>query len=281
MIAPVPGAEDGMSATRTVAELPDRSAGVLVREELDYGGGSVEMLVGGRGVPLVLLHGLDGGICWDSYLRGLAEDFTLYVPSHPGFNGSSRPEWMATMADMAAWYTWFLAELPARVAVVGHSIGGWLAAEIAVRGSGVDRLVLVDAMGLEPPEGEIADVFMLTTDEYSARAFANPDARDRFVGALESGLTARWMMDRNLEMSSRIGWKPYMVDPALHGLLPRFPAPVQVIWGADDGIVPVGCGRRYAELLPRATLSVVPSAGHHPHEDQPEAVVKIVKEFLL
>ena len=270
-----------MPETATL-QLPDRTAGVLTREEIAFGDSTVEVLVGGTGAPLLLLHGIDGGVHWDAVVHALRDDFTIYMPSHPGFNGSARPDWVRSIFDLAAFYNRLLEQIPRPVAAIGHSFGGWLAAEIAARGAGFDRLVLVDAMGLEPPgDGEIADVFLLTPAQFAGLGFHGADARERFVATFDTDLAARWMHDRNLEMSSRVAWKPYMVDPSLHGLLPLVKGHTRIVWGADDGIVPLGCGERYRDLIPDADLVVIPDCGHHPHVERPEEFARAVKEFLL
>lgn len=82
-------------------------AGEFTEEFVDVGGTKIHMMSGGSGEPLVLLHGAGGNAGWLRYVQALSERYTVYIPSHPGYGQSERPEWLETMADMASFYTWF------------------------------------------------------------------------------------------------------------------------------------------------------------------------------
>jgi len=104
---------------------------VEFREEFVEGGGSkVQVVTGGSGEPLLVLHGAEGTLGWMRLLTALAERFTVYLPSHPGYYQSERPAWLESIADMARFYLWFMDTLGLEgVRAVGHSLGGWLAAD--------------------------------------------------------------------------------------------------------------------------------------------------------
>ena len=142
-------------------------------ESVAVAGIDVHFYRGGEGPPLVLLHGGSGDPGWLQHHQALAEPFSVYAPSHPGFGHTPGLAWIATIADMALFYLWFLDALGLeRVHLVGHDIGGWLAANIATACPHVvDRLVLVDAMGLKPQHSEILDIFLITLAEVRARSF--------------------------------------------------------------------------------------------------------------
>ena len=131
-------------------------------ESVSVAGIDVHFYRGGEGPPLVLLHGGDPNPGWLQHHQALAEQFSVYAPSHPGFGHTPDLGWIATIADMALFYLWFLETVGlARTHLVGHDIGGWLAADMATACPHVvDRLVLVDAMGLKPQHGEIRDIFL-------------------------------------------------------------------------------------------------------------------------
>ncbi len=77
----------------------------FTEETVDVGGSKMHMLKGGSGEPLLLLHGTGGNAGWLRYVQALADRFTVYAPSHPGFGLSDRPEWLETIPDLASFYT--------------------------------------------------------------------------------------------------------------------------------------------------------------------------------
>ena len=104
----------------------------FTEKSVQVGGNQVHMLTGGSGDPLVLFHGAGGNSGWLRYVQALADHYTVYIPTHPGYWQSDRPEWLETIADMASFYTWFLEEQGLEGArAIGFSMGGWIAAEVA------------------------------------------------------------------------------------------------------------------------------------------------------
>ena len=87
----------------------------------------------------------------------------------------------------------------------------------------------------------------------------------------------RW--DENREMTGRIAWKPYMYNPALPALLTAVRTPALIVWGAEDGVVPLDCGEQYAEALPNARLEVLPAAGRHIDCERPGALADLIRAF--
>src|SRR5205823_3608919 len=128
----------------------------------------------------------------------------------------------------------------------------------------VERLVLVDAAGIKPREGEIADIFLLGQEEARRRAFVNPDAVPEYTQLFpkEPAPEQREAQQQNQEMAARLCWKPYMYDPTLPHLLPRLRVPALVVWGREDAIVPQECGRLYQQAIPGSRLEVLDSYGH-------------------
>jgi pimeloyl-ACP methyl ester carboxylesterase len=234
----------------------------------------------GAGDPLLVLHHDIGSPPGLPFYDVLARRFTVYVPSHPGYDGSERPHWMRSVRDLAVVYQWLLAELglPA-VSVVGLGFGGWIAAEMATMSpAAFRRLVLVGAMGLKPGAGAILDQAIVSYIDYVRAGFADQAAFERLFGAEPStGQLEQW--DLNREMTFRIAWKPYMYSPTLPHLLGGVKAPALVVWGRSDRVVPIECGEHYARALPGARLAVVENAGHFVEMEQPEAVGELVTKF--
>jgi pimeloyl-ACP methyl ester carboxylesterase len=271
------GAASATRKGRTVSTEP--------REEMSAVGGiKVHTLIGGRGDPLLVLHGAGGNRGWRRWMARLADRFTIYAPTHPGFGSSDAADWMAGIDDLARFYLWFLdvAGL-GRAHVLGHSIGGWTAAEMAVSAPhAIDRLVLVAPAGLKPERGEILDIFYHSPAELTRLTVHDPATIpewDELYGQPPTPAQAEVAV-RNREMAARLTWRPYMFNPRLPRFLPRASMPALVVWGREDRIVPVVCGEQYCRLLPDATLRVLDRCGHLPPIEQPDEFAALVDRFL-
>jgi pimeloyl-ACP methyl ester carboxylesterase len=257
------------------------AAGPWRTETVAVGGTTLHVTRGGAGAPVLVLHRDIGTPEALPFYDALAARFTVLRPSHPGWDGSPRPEWMRSVRDIAVVYQGLLAHAAAGpVVLLGLGFGGWIAAEMATMApGGVRGLVLVGAMGIKPERGEIADQALLSYLDYVRAGFADPAAFDRIYGAAPStGQLEQW--DLNREMTFRLAWKPYMYSPTLPHLLGTVAAPALVVWGREDRIVPLECGERYAKSLPRARLEIVDRAGHLVEMEQPDALASLVTRFL-
>src|SRR2546428_5588061 len=131
---------------------------------VNVGGVQIRLLKGGSGAPLLVLHGTEGSLGWRRYIQALADHFTVYLPSHPGFDGSERPTWLNSILDLVCFYTWFLETQGLEgIRVIGWALGGWLAAEIAATTRhAFSKMLLVDAAGIKPHQREIPELFILS-----------------------------------------------------------------------------------------------------------------------
>ncbi|HEX2437112.1 MAG TPA: alpha/beta hydrolase [Methylomirabilota bacterium] len=254
-------------------------------ETVHVAGIALHLTRGGRGAPLLVLHHDVGSPEHLAFYDALAQHFTVLRPAHPGYDRSSRPEWMRSVRDVAVVYQALLAgredtREPGRVALLGLGFGGWIAAEMATMAPRqFRRLVLVGAMGIKPERGDIADQALVSYIDYVRLGFADQRAFDAIYGAEPPTATLeQW--DLNREMSFRIAWKPYMYSPTLPHLLGGVATPALVVWGREDRIVPLECGERYAKALGQAKLEIVDGAGHFVEMEKPEALASLVTRFL-
>jgi pimeloyl-ACP methyl ester carboxylesterase len=246
---------------------------------------TTELRCSGRGAPLLVIHGELGVPGWLEAFGQLAEHYGVIVPSLPGYGQSVRPDWIMGVHDLAAWVTWFARDvgLHAPVNVIGSSLGGWIAAEIAtVAPQFFKKLVLVGAMGIKPEEGQIFDYFLEGGLTGLRRAFYRPEQSAEFRrhwGEEWSAETAD-LVEQHREMTCRVAWKPYMHSLSLRHLLPGVRTPTLLVWGREDMITPVNCGEIYRHAIPGAQLAVIENCGHLPEMEQPAEFASLVHDFL-
>jgi pimeloyl-ACP methyl ester carboxylesterase len=207
--------------------------------------------------------------------------------SHPGFGASPRPHSCDTVDDLAYVYLDLLEELDLTdVVVVGVSFGGWIAAELATKGSDrIAKLVLINALGVKFGDREtrdIVDIFGTTIEDISSLFFADAARGSAVFGEfnfkdMEEESVLRFT--RNREALLLYGWSPTLYNPKLKDRLRRIKAPTLVIWGAQDKVTPPSYGRRYAEAIPGAAYEEVEQAGHYGYLERPEPFADRILAF--
>ncbi len=270
-----------MSSPTTAATTAWQTAPLLVQ------GVELECLRAGQGAPLLVLHDQEYLNTEWPYLDALAEHFEVLVPSHPGFGRSALPEHFDALDDLVYVYLDLLRALERRlVRLAGFGFGGWIAAEMAVRCThDVDRLLLVDAVGIkvsEPTTRDVADNFVLDAEALLEATWHDPGLGARTMKlpgpkVPEDDLIA---LLRNRQAAALFGWKPFMHNPKLRARLRRIDVPTLVAWGESDRLVSADYGRAFAAEIPGATFELIPNAGHFPYLEQPDAFVQRVLPFL-
>ncbi len=254
-------------------------------EIIKVAGTKVELVKGGTGEPLLILHGEMGHPGWLRFHEALAQHYTLYIPSHPGFGKSEHLDWIMNMRDLASWYLQALEELElGQMNVIGFSFGGWLAAEMATMcHHHFKRLVLVDAPGIRPPTGEIFDMFLVVAQMYITASFSDPSNTPEFHQVCPDEPSPEqveaWELAK--EETCRLAWKPYMHYPGLPYLLRGLRGlPTLIVWGREDAIVPLSAAQVYHEAIKGSRLVVLNNCGHHPEIEKPNEFIRLVQEFL-
>ncbi len=233
----------------------------------------------GSGRPILVLHGGGGPRTVAGLANPLSEHAHVLVPTHPGFGGEPRPEWFNSVDDLAIAYLDLLERLNLRnVMVIGSSMGGWIAAEMAVRDTTrLSSIVLVDAAGIHVDGHPVADVFPLTPDELSTLSYHNPAAFRIDPATLSPEQTAA--IAANFQALKVYDQGQGMGDTKLRRRLRRVSIPVLVVWGESDGVIDLDYGRAYAQSFPSARFEIIPEAGHLPQIEQPARLLKVVQEF--
>ena len=251
----------------------------VMEEYVEVAGTKTQVLKRGEGAPLLVLHGAGGNPGWMPYHQTLSHRFTVYAPSHPGYNKTERPDWVRTITDVAHFYLGFMQVLGLeKVSLMGFSMGGWLAAEIAAMcPSSVKGMVLVDAVGIKPPVGEIAEMLMVSPKQMQKLAYYDISNAPDLDNLTQEEQEVAW---RNREMTSRLCWKPYMHNPNLPEYLKLIQVAALIVWGRQDGVVPLNCGEIYHRALQGSTLHVIDQCSHAPQFEKPEEFLDVTMGFL-
>ena len=235
----------------------------------------------GRGPRMLVLHGGGGPVLGYPFADRLAERFELIEPVHPGFAGTPIPDHFDGLEDLVYLYLDLMDALELEQAIVlGNSLGGWLAAEIAVRTTArIAKLIMVDAVGVKVggrEERDIVDVFATSQSELDRLMWHDP-ARAPDTSTLTDEQLK--IVAGNRVALSLYGWDPYLHNPKLRYRLHRIKVPTLFIWGESDRLVTPDYGKAYCSMIPGACMTVIERAGHAPHVEQPDAFVAAVMNF--
>jgi pimeloyl-ACP methyl ester carboxylesterase len=250
--------------------------------DVTVAGVKLEIEETGQGRPLLFLHPGEGLQPNRPWLQALARDHRVIAPHHPGFGGSSLPDWVGSVDDLAYLYLDLAAALKLENAVlVGTCFGGWVAAEIAVRNTArFAGLVLADPLGIKVGgvlDRDITDMHAIPRAEFMRLAWADPAKGEiDYTKLPDTELAA---IARGRETLAVFGWKPYMHNPRLKRWLHRIDIPTHLLWGEQDGIVSVAYGEAWKAGIPGATMETIPAAGHYPHWEQPDGFAARVRAF--
>lgn len=250
--------------------------------QLDVRGVQVNLFRGGTGRPVLFLHGAGGAGAWLPFHGLLAgAGFDLLAPDHPGFGLSGELQHIECMDDLVYHYLDLLDVLGLDgVDVVGTSLGGWLAAELAVHSpEKVRKLVLLNAVGLDIWEAPVKDLFGMNPEETVAAVFHDPAIAASLFPA-EPDLDFILGLYREKVSFARLAWNPYCCNPKLESRLYRITAPTLVVWGEEDHLVPIVHGERYVEKIAGARLATIPGVAHAPFLEDAAATAALLVDFL-
>lgn len=260
----------------------------------------ISAYVVGRGAPLLLLHGLGGSkITWLPLLSALARDHRVIVPDLPGHGESEKPVGDYTPRFHARVLRGVMDELGVeRAMVVGSSLGGRIAVELALRSSGrVSALALLDpsvpglrwrhvmALARVVPS-ELGSLPVPLRERWMRLAIRRLFARPHDVQGGAYALAAQEFIRIYRDPRARVAFlsslrhiiteKPEPFFSSLRGI----EQPALVIFGDRDRLVPARLGERLVQHLPQATLKVLPDVGHVPHFEATEQTLAHLRAFL-
>ncbi|MCL2429187.1 MAG: alpha/beta fold hydrolase [Alphaproteobacteria bacterium] len=251
-------------------------------ETVSLRGLNIHLRKGGQGRPLLFLHGAGGVFDWLPFFDSLAVIGELWVPDHPGFGRSDDPAWIRSIADLAMYYLDFLDAYGDERGfdLIGHSIGGWLAAEIAVRNCArVRSLTLISPAGLRVKGVPMADIFIWNDAETAHNLIYDEALRQRRLDAQPDEETADIMV-KNRYSFAKHAWQPRLFNPDLEKWLHRVKAPAQIIWGQEDRLLPAQYAEVWKERVNARRVAVIPACGHSPMVEKGPEVAARINEFL-
>jgi pimeloyl-ACP methyl ester carboxylesterase len=251
-------------------------------EMLNVRGGSLLMRRAGTGPTVLFLHGANGVPGWLPFFDRLSDRFELLVPDHPSFGSSPTPPWLDDMADLAYFYLDLFGELKLKdIHIVGHSMGGWLAQEIAIRSQArIKSIMLIASVGIRIKGNPVANLFIMTPEQITRAVYADPKIIASELARMPTPEEiARITVNRTA--SARLAWSPRFFNPKLSKWLHRITVPTQIIWGAQDGVVSAAYAQEFKRLIPHASVTVFPDAGHAPFAERLDDTVQTVADFVM
>ncbi len=250
---------------------------------IDYRGNRFALHRTGRGEPLLYLHGLDGARPALPLAEGLGSAFDVVVPEQPGFGESDMPDWLTRIDDLAYFQLELLDRLGLdRVHLVGHSLGGWVALELAIRyPQRFPTLTLVASAGIHVIGVPKGDLFMRAPDVVLRSMFADSALGDAQVAKVHSSPEAEFAFNKNRNAVARVAWQPPLFNPQLEKWLHRVSMPVHLIWGDTDRLFPIAYAHALAALLPNARTTILENCGHYAHIEQPERLQHAINSSFV
>lgn len=256
--------------------MPDHSISTIA-----IGDCRIRLMRGGAGAPLLFLHGGGGMGIWLPCMARLAEKFDVIAPEHPGFGESDTPAWLDTVADLANFYLDFLEQLDLRgVHLVGSSLGGWIAADLAVRNAArLASLTLIGAAGIYVDGVEQVDTFLCNEEQRIRDLFHDQDLAEAVIAGSQRPEVEDAML-KNRTTTAKLSWQPRNHDPQLRKWLHRIKVPTLLIWGDRDRVFPKEYAFAYQRLIPAAKPVIIAGCGHLPHVEKGDEFAAELEAFI-
>lgn len=248
-------------------------------------GANLIVVKGGSGRPLLVLHEELGHPGWLKWHAALARRRTLLIPHHPGYGRTERVDWILNIRDLAGFYGRYIKDNRlAPVDVIGFSLGGWIAAEMAAcNPTQFGKMVLVAPAGIRPPSGNILDFFQMMAPQQLLTSVCDPAATPEYASLYGGAPTPEQFeaFEEARAQTARLAWQPFMFNPSLPHLLGVAGGlPTLIVWGKEDAVVPVSAAAVYRDSIPGARLITYDKCGHRPEIERSAEFIREVETFL-
>ena len=252
-----------------------------LESDLEIRGTSIKVMRAGVGESLLLLRGTDASDTWRPWMDRLAAHFDVIVPEHPGFGGRPMPPWLDRVGDYGHFYLDFIDVLGLdRLHLVGTSLGGWIAAEMAHHAPRALRSVtLVGAAGIRLADVDGVDIFLRTEEDGLRDRFHDQKRAEAEIERMLRPETEDVRLANSIAVA-RVAWSPRLYDPQLQKWLHRIKAPVLIVWGEEDRVFPKAYAAAFQSGIPGAKLALLPACGHWVAHEKPDALVEAIVGFV-
>ncbi|MEZ5560461.1 MAG: alpha/beta hydrolase [Pseudomonadales bacterium] len=243
----------------------------------------VRVYQGGKGPDLLFQHGAGGLMPDDPFLERLSQHYRVTAPLLPGYEDSEGGDHLRTMLD----FTLHAADVRKalgleRALIVGHSMGGMIAAEMAaIAPDSIDRLVLICPAGLWMDEKPVTDLFAALPFELPGLLFHDPEKHGDLLSAGGDLNDPEFLTDFLVGNARRLGTAGKLLFPipdrGLGDRLYRISARTRILWGTSDRLIDPAYGKRFAEAIPNAELITIGEAGHMLPYEQTDQVLSAIQ----
>jgi pimeloyl-ACP methyl ester carboxylesterase len=243
---------------------------------------SVRAVRRGAGPPALFLHGAGGMPVGLPFFERLAQRLDVLIPEHPFFGASDAPPWIRSVPDLAMYYLDVLDTVySSPVHVIGHSFGGWIAAEAGIRNTRrFASLTLLAPAGIRLKGTPPGDTFIWSPEEFARNRFHDQSLAQAVLAAPPLDDAQADEQLQNQLAAARFGWEPRWFNPDLEKWLHRIDVPTHILWGVQDMILPAAYARLWGERVPGAEVTMIDACGHIPQIEQAEIVTAKVIAFL-
>lgn len=250
----------------------------FAERNITVAGCTVSFREAGGGDDLLFLHGAGGAESALPFLGRLSANRRVIVPDHPGFGRSDDPPWLGNMDDLVYATLDFIDSLKLeRPHILGTSLGGWLALELAIRQPRrFQSLTLIAPAGISPGGIALGDLFSWTAEARVRNTIADPSLAEKII-ALPKSAEQLAIAARNFQTTARLARDPFLHNPCLEHWLHRIASPVHLIWGDSDRLLPLSYGQRLRALLPACRFSILQNCGHLPFVEQPDRLLALLQ----
>jgi len=244
---------------------------------------SVRLFRDGTGSTVVYLHGAGGIAGWIPLFDKIAAKHDLMVPEHPGFGDSELPPWIRNTPDVAMYYLDFFDEMDLKnIHLIGFSLGGWIAAELAVRNAArLKSLTLIAPAGIRIKGIPTGDNFIWGPEENARNVFHDQRFAEQMIAQMQAA--SQEDIERalaNRYMAARLGWEPRWFNPDLERWLHRIKLPTLVLWGENDKVIPAAYADLWRQRVPGARIEVTPQCGHLLPVEKPDWAAGKILDFV-